>query len=225
LFEGTNSPSLVLALFSQCFAAPQRDWPPQTVVTGFPFYDRHHERPAMAPELVRFFESGPAPVVFTLGSAAVAAAGAFYRDSLQAVRRLGLRALFLTGSHPQGLPDELPPGMMAVAYAPHSEVMPRAAVVVHQGGVGTTAQAMRAGRPMLIVPFAHDQFDNAGRVRRLGAAEVLYRTRYTARRAEEKLRLLLENTSYANAASRVRDCIRAERGAARSADAIESFLA
>ena len=54
LFEGSHSPRMVLALFSRSLAEPQRDWPPQTAVTGFPFFDRHHEQPQLAPELDRF---------------------------------------------------------------------------------------------------------------------------------------------------------------------------
>ncbi len=221
LFEGSHSPAAVLALFSRYLAAPQPDWPPHTVVTGFPFFDRHHEQQALAPELDRFLSAGPPPVVFTLGSSAVAAAGGFYRDSLQAVEKLGVRAVFLTGPHPQGLPATLPAGVIAIPYAPHSEIFPRASATVHQGGVGTTAQAMRSGRPMLVVPFAHDQFDNGERVRRLGAADMVYRSRYNATTAEAALRRLLHRDA---AAAKLGDLVRAEDGTATAADAIERAL-
>jgi UDP:flavonoid glycosyltransferase YjiC (YdhE family) len=217
LFEGQHAPSRVLALFSASLAAPEPDWPPQTVITGFPFFDDG----AMPVELVRFLDAGPAPIVFTLGSSAVGAAGNFYLDSLKAVAKLNARAVFLTGPHPQRLPRVLPDAVMAVSYAPHAALFGRAAALVHQGGVGTTAQAMRAGRPTLIVPFAHDQFDNAERVRRLGAAEVLPHSRYTARRAEARLRRLLTIPCYAHQASRIGEQLRAEDGAATAADAIE----
>ena len=221
LFEGSHSPQLVLALFSRCLAEPQPDWPPNTVVTGFPFFDRHHEQAQMEPAVHRFLSDGPAPVVFTLGSSAVGAAGDFYRDSLKAIRKLNVRALLLTGPHPQGLPETLPAGIMAVPYAAHSEVFPRASAIVHQGGIGTTAQAMRSGRPALIVPFAHDQFDNAERVRKLGVAEVLYRSRYNALTAEAALRRLGNCDA---AAARLGDSVRAERGVEHAADAIERTL-
>lgn len=224
IFDGAHSPTLVLALFSKCLGEPQPDWPPQTVVAGFPFYDRHHEHAGLPPALESFLAAGPPPIVFTLGTSAVATAGDFYRDSLNAVQRIGARAVLLTGSHPQGLPDKLPPDILAVSYAPHSEVFPRAAAIVHQGGVGTTAQAMRAGRPMLIVPFAHDQFDNAARVKRLGAAEVLYRGRYNARRAAWRLEHLLQSASHAEAAARVGERVQAEDGALAAADAMERVL-
>jgi UDP:flavonoid glycosyltransferase YjiC (YdhE family) len=224
LFEGSHSPGLVLALFSRYMAAPQPDWPRATVVTGFPFYDRHHERQNLAPQLQQFLAEGPAPVIFTLGSSAVGAAGNFYRDSLAAAGRLGVRALFLTGPHPQGLPEKLPPGMLQADYAPHSQVFPRAAAIVHQGGIGTTAQAMRAGRPMLVVPLAHDQFDNAERMRRLGIGEVLPHRRYRARRAEKLLGRLIADPRYAKGGASLSSKVAAEDGAAIAASAIEHYL-
>jgi UDP:flavonoid glycosyltransferase YjiC (YdhE family) len=224
LFEGLHSPGLALALFSRYMAEPQPDWPRSTVITGFPFYDRHHERQKLAPQLQRFLDEGPAPVVFTLGSSAVGAARNFYRDSLAAAGRLGLRAVFLTGPHPQGLPEKLPPGMLQVDYAPHSEVFPSAAAIVHQGGIGTTAQAMRAGRPMLVVPFAHDQFDNGERMRRLGIGEVLPHRRYGARRAHKRLARLVADARYAAAGASLSPKVAAEEGAAAAAAAIERYL-
>ena len=220
VFAGQHSPSLVLALFSRYFAQPQPDWPPHTVVAGFPF----HEHGDLSPELERFLDAGPAPLVFTLGSSAVGAAGDFYSSSLTAVKDLGVRAVFLTGSHPQGLPEVLPEYALEVAYAPHGRLFSRAAAIVHQGGIGTTAQALRSGRPMLVVPFAFDQFDNAERAHRLGTAEVLYRSRYNSRRAAAQLRTLLENQSYANAGAEVGEKIRAENGCAQAADAMERLL-
>jgi rhamnosyltransferase subunit B len=217
LFEGQHAPRLVLALFAKCVAQRQPDWPPQTVVTGFPFYD---ERQNIAPAVQQFLGDGAAPLVFSLGSSAVGAAGDFHTVSLQAARRLGMRALFLTGPHVHGLPA----GAMAVEYAPHSEVFPHAAAIVHHGGIGTTAQAMRSGRPMLVVPFAHDQFDNGARVTKLGMAEVLYRSSYNARSAERLLRRLLEDSRYAEAGAATAALIRAENGVKEAADAIDAAL-
>jgi rhamnosyltransferase subunit B len=220
LFDGSHSPSMVLALFSRLLAAPQRDWPANTIVTGFPFYE-HGE---LSPELERFLENGAPPVIFTLGSSAVGAAGAFYVESLEAVHRIGCRAVLVTGSHPQGLPDALPPNVIAVPYAPHGAIFPRGAATVHQGGIGTTAQAMRAGRPAVVVPFGHDQFDNAERVRRLGAAEVVSRGGYRARHVANVLRRLLGRTAYARAAKDVGELVNAEDGAGHAAKAINEFI-
>ncbi len=213
-----HSPQLSLALFSKWLADRPPDWPPQTVVTGFPFYDPDEAAP---PELEQFLAAGPPPVVFTLGSSAVRAAGDFFHESLAAAQRLGLRAVLMVGRDPQGLPPRLPENVLAIPYAPHAQVMPRGSVTVHQGGIGTTAQALRAGKPELIVPFGHDQFDNASRVKRLGAGESLTRQRYTAANVERALRRLLTERSYTEAAARLGDRVRAERGTELAADAIE----
>ncbi len=223
LFEGQFSPRGTLALFSSLFGAPQPDWPAHVTVTGFPFYDREPPGVAISPEMTKFFDDGPAPILFTLGSAAVFVAGDFYTQSMEAARRVGRRALLLVGdetTNPIGRP--LPPGVAVFGYGRYSEVFPRAAVNVHQGGVGTTAQAMRAGRPTLVVPFSHDQPDNGNRVRKLGMGRMLFRARYNAASAARELAPLLEDASYASAAARVGETIRSENGAETAANAIEA---
>ncbi len=228
IFEGQHSPTLVLALFSTVLGEPQRDWPPNTVVTGFPFYDRRDERQdgaGLAPELERFLDAGPPPVVFTLGSSAVWTAGDFYRESVAAAKALNCRAVLLTGDA-RNLPagEPLPEGVAAFDYAPFGELLPRAAVVVHQGGIGTTAQALRAGKPMLVVPFSHDQPDNAARVTRLGIARTLPRQRYNARRAAAELKELMGNPKHARGAAEVGRIVRREDGAGAACDAIEKGM-
>ena len=226
LLGGQHSPTLVLALFSSVLAKPQRDWPANTSVTGFPFYDRRDffGESKTPLELLRFLQSGSPPIIFTLGSSAFWVAKDFYRDSIQAARALGQRALLLIG-HARNLPIEpLPEGVAAFEYAPFGEVLPRALAVVHQGGVGTTGQGLRAGRPVLIVPHAHDQFDNAARVARLGCGRPIARPRYNSKSAIKELGALLENPDYAYKALEVGKQVQNENGASSAADAIEEVL-
>src|SRR5262249_35745081 len=157
-----------LAMFSPVIGPPQADWPPKTTQTGFPFYEGDGELP---PEVAAFLDAGDPPIVFTLGSSAVGAPGVFYDESVGAVRRLGGRAVLLVGRHAdRPVTEALPGSILVVDYAPHAPLFRRARAIVHHGGIGTTAQALRAGRPMLVVPHAHDQQDNARRVARLGVA-------------------------------------------------------
>ena len=220
IFEGQHSPQRVLALFSSLMGAPQPDWPAQTLATGFPFYDQAEHGQGIDRDLERFLDAGPPPVVFTLGSSAVQRAGNFYHESLAAVRRLGCRALLLVGSN--CLQQLLPPGTMAFPYAPFSKIFPRAAVIVHSGGIGTSAQALAAGRPMLVVPFAFDQPDNAARLQRLGVARAIPRKHYTAQRAYSELQPLLTDPAYAASAVEVAHKIAEENGVRTACDAIEN---
>jgi rhamnosyltransferase subunit B len=226
LFAGQHSPELVLALFSSVLAKPQPDWPPNTCVTGFPFYDRRDffGETGTSIDLWQFLDAGPPPIVFTLGSSAFWVAKDFYRDSIAAAQALGQRALLLIG-HQRNLPAEpLPDGVATFEYGAFGEILPRARAIVHQGGVGTTGQGLRSGRPVLIVPHAHDQFDNAARVARLGCGRMIARPRYNADNATKELRRLLENPSYAEKALEIGREVQRENGASVAADAIEALL-
>jgi UDP:flavonoid glycosyltransferase YjiC (YdhE family) len=223
LFEAQHSPGLVLALFSKVLAERQPDWPAHTEQTGFPFYDEDGAA-GMSPELASFLDAGPPPIVFTLGSSAVMDAGRFYEHSIAAARTLHRRAVLLVGSDPRNRPASLSEDMIAVGYAAFAELFPRAAAIVHQGGIGTTAQAMRSGRPMLVMPYAHDQPDNAARVTRLGIARTIVRDRYTPRSAARALHPLLEEPSYARRAAQVGAQVRGEDSIAAACAAITSFL-
>src|SRR6185295_5042305 len=199
LFEGQFSPDLNLALFSNLMCEQQSDWPANTVITGFPFFDRKDNAPADI-DLLRFLGKGAAPIVFTLGSAAVHIAGDFYRESIKAAKLLNRRAVLLIGSERNRPTEPLPEGIIAVNYAPFGEILPRAAAMVHQGGVGTTGQGLRAGIPRIVVPFAHDQHDNGARVERLGGARTIPRNSYKAERIASELKELLGNPSYTRCA-------------------------
>ena len=225
MIEGQHAPGLVLALFSPLLGPPQPDWPPHTVQTGFPFYDKLAGDKAMPPDLAAFLDAGPPPIVFTLGTAAVMDAGDFYTHSIEAAQILKRRAVLLIGRDPRNRPAiPLPPDIFAAEYAPFSELFPRACAIVHQGGVGTTGQAMRAGRPSLVMPYSHDQPDNAARVTRLGIGRALARDRYTAYTAAREIRALLDSPAYADKARRIGQQVQTENGVQSACDALEAKL-
>lgn len=220
--DGKFSPYLVLAMFSPVLAKPQPDWAANTVMGGFTFYDGSPGRTELIPELKQFLDEGEPPVIFTLGSAAVMAPGNFYQESIQAAKQLNRRAVLLIGKNTP--PENLSEDILAVSYAPYSQIFPHACAIVHQGGIGTTAQALRAGRPTLIVPYSHDQPDNAVRVERLGTSRTIPRKQYLASRVAHELRELLENPNYATKAAEIGRIIQAENGVGVACDAIEKQL-
>lgn len=187
-----HSPQCVLGLFPDWFASPQPDWPPHTHLVGFAFWDADDPDEHWA--CVRtFVQAGEPPVIVTPGSAA-ATRRSYFAESVQALRVLGRRALLVT-NFPEQLPAGLPPNVATCGYVPFSALLPHAALLIHHGGVGTLAQALRAGVPQLVVPAAFDQFDNAARVRQLGVGRELADTRWRADRALPLLRALLSDES------------------------------
>lgn len=223
IFEGQHSPALVLALFSKLLAEVQPDFPPNTLITGFPFYDRKDSQPPSR-ELLRFLEEGEPPILFTLGSSLVWIAKDFYRIAIEVAQQLAKRALLLIGDRRNIGSAKLPEGIAAFDYAPHSLVMPRASVIVHQGGIGTTGQALAAGRPMLVVPAGQDQPDNARRCERLGVARILPLGRFKLAPAAYEISALIDNADYRNRAEEVAQQIRLEDGTGTACDAIERIL-
>ncbi|MDD9207622.1 glycosyltransferase [Georgenia sp. 10Sc9-8] len=184
-----HSPQRVIGLFPEWFAPPQPDWPPQTVLTGF--LDERAGATALDPALQAFLDDGAPPLVVTAGSA-MRQGAALFRAAVHAARRLGRRAVLLTG-YPEQLPDPLPAGMHHVTWAPLPQLLPRAAALVHHGGIGTSAQGLRAGVPQLVVPFSHDQPDNANRLRALGVADRFDPHRLTEDRLAVSLDRLLRD--------------------------------
>jgi len=196
LHKWVHSPQCVICFFPEWLAARQPDWPAHTHLVGFPLWDGGGapgdtdssaiSAPAEAEE---FLNAGEPPVVFTPGSAA-ATMQRFFAESVDTARRLGVRAMLVTNFQEQ-LPRDLPRGVQAFGYLPFSEVLPRAALLVYHGGIGTMAQTIRAGIPHLVVPSGHDQFDNGWRIEQLGLGLSIPQARYRSDRAAHAIRSIL----------------------------------
>jgi rhamnosyltransferase subunit B len=223
IMGGQHSPHLVLGLFSRVLAEARPDWPERVRVTGAVLYNGPAET-RLPPRLDAFLRDGAPPLVFTLGTSAVSAAGSFYEVSAEVARRLGRRAVLLVGPHAENRPPVTGDDVLLVEFAPHALLFPHAEAIIHQGGAGTLHQALHAGRPMLVVPHSHDQPDYALRAARLGVARTLYPRRYRPDRLERELTHLLEDPAYRERAADVAAVVRAEPGAAGAADAIEALL-
>jgi UDP:flavonoid glycosyltransferase YjiC (YdhE family) len=219
VFGDKFSPYLVLALFSSQLAQPQADWPAQTVQSGFLWLE--NDTAGMDARLANFLASGDPPIVFTQGSTAVHYPGNFYEVSAEAARTLGRRALLIGAS--QSCEQESNQ-ILAIPYAPYSQVFSRAAINVHQGGSGTTGEALRAGRPQLIVPFGWDQPDNAARIERLGVGLHVPRALWSPATAAAALKQLLSNPQFSERAARAGAQVRAENGLVSACDVIELTL-
>lgn len=161
-----QAPDLSVALFPSWFAPQVPDWPRPMIMGDFPLFEAAAQG-GFTKELAAFLAVPEKPLVFTPGTGNIHAAQ-FFSCALSAVARLGRRAIFLTRERAQ-VPAELPESVLWQPYVPLSALLPHASVLVHHGGIGTTAEALRAGVPQLVTPFAWDQFDNAARVVALGA--------------------------------------------------------
>lgn len=168
--DGFHAPQKSIGLFPDWYAPPQPDWPSQIELTGFVRYDDGEEA-ALPPAVSDFLIAGDAPLIFTAGTAMKHGEG-FFATAVAAAKKLNHPAILVTKFADQ-LPFPLPEHVLHVAYVPFSLLLPRAAALIHHGGIGTVAQALAAGVPQLVMPMSHDQPDNARRVTQLGVGKMV----------------------------------------------------
>jgi UDP:flavonoid glycosyltransferase YjiC (YdhE family) len=225
LFTGNLSQQLTAVALSSIFLPQPVDWPKYVHMTGFCFWDATttwHE-----PQELRAFLSDPTPIVaISSGSMSPTVSDAFadfYHTSIAAVRNAGARAL-VVGAAPSVLPTPLPEGVLALPFAPFSHIYPHCVAVIHHGGVGSIAQALRAGKPMLVVPWGFDQFLLGKRVADIGVGEWVNRKQYTVNRASKLVTTLLANQRYTQQAQVIATQLARENGVVALCDQIEVSL-
>ena len=215
-----HSPDRVIGLFPEWFASKQRDWPPQTVLTGFPLYDEKDVTP-LPPRLEEFLTSGSPPIAFTPGSA-MFFGQKFFAAAVDACRRLGRRGVLLT-RHAEQIPANLPENVIHVPFAPFGLLLPRCAAVVHHGGIGSTAQGLSSGIPQLLMPMNFDQPDNALRVKRLGTGDFLVPKRFTGETVAAALATLIDSPIVEKACRAVSQRVAAADALAQTAQCLEQL--
>jgi len=227
---GREDPArLIIGLYSRELAAREADHPGKAVLSGFPHFDGEpRETPA---GLAAFLADGPAPIVFTLGSFVVNGAEQFYRNGLAACRALGLRSVLIAGAaDADRLRADAGRDTFICDYAPHALIFPHAAVIVHHGGIGTTGQAMRSGKPQLVVPVLGDQSDNSRRLvglgvaRRLMVARKLLPDRTSVKRLRKELTILHGDERYAVAGAKLSVRLMREQGSTEAARQIAAII-
>jgi len=225
LTTGPLSHRLTAVASSPAFVPPPPAWPSWAKMTGFLFWDTPEGW--TEPEALTAFFNGPLPVV-VVSSGSISeyvphVFDRFYRTSLNAIWSSGARALVI-GAPPGALPDPLPDWIYALPYAPFSHIYPRCAAVIHHGGIGTTAQGLRAGVPQMIAPWGADQFFHGAQITRLGAGHWMTRRAYRPTKATKALRTLLTMPRYQQAASAIATQIAGEDGVTTLCDAIEAAM-
>jgi rhamnosyltransferase subunit B len=228
LLDGPLRGALIAGLYSPLFAKLPADAPRQSFIAGFTFFDRREDGSiALSPDLQNFLDRGAPPIIFTLGTMIAHDPAEFHEASVKAARLLGRRCVLLVAPELETeIADRLASNDVCVAgYVPYSLVFPRAAAIVHHGGIGTIAQAMRAGKPQLTCPMIGDQVDNAERLLRLGIGKRLDLKRYDATRAARALEeLVVENGRPSLIASRLAPLVANEDGVAALIEKINTLL-
>jgi UDP:flavonoid glycosyltransferase YjiC (YdhE family) len=207
---------LAICMWPEWFAAPQRDWPDEALVTGFPFYPPPNGHAASAPAA----RGADAPIVVTTGTAA-GSQFAFYKTVVDACSQVG-RPAILVSPHRNHIPADLPANVTWTPQAPFGELFRKASLIVHHGGIGTAAYGVAAGVPQIVMPMRWDQFDNGNRLQRLGVAQMLSAKATGAVTLRDTMTSMLQSRRVADRCRYWQSRVDLESGVRKSVEAIES---
>ena len=219
--DGRDIP--VLHAFSEHVVPPPSDWPGSARTTGYWFLEQSADW-TPPPELEAFLTAGPPPVYVGFGSMAGSDPRRLTRIVIESLREAGVRGIISTGWG--GLQAEaLPETILQIDQAPHAWLFPRMAAVVHHGGAGTTAAALRAGKPSVIVPFFGDQPFWGRRVHMLGAgSRPLPHKKLTAEKLAAAIKEVMSNQDIRKRAEDLGEQICREDGIGNAVAIIEKIM-
>lgn len=213
----------LLGAYSPAVIRHPTDWPQNVHITGYWFQDGHTDwQPP--DELADFLRRGKPPVYVGFGSMAGRNPGHFAEIVLEALVQTGQRGILATGWGGLDV-DKIPENLFVLDSAPHGWLFPRMAAVVHHGGAGTTGEALRAGKPGVIVPFIVDQLFWGKRVAALGAGtEPIPAKKLTPARLAEAIRRVTSDSAMQQRAEAVGREIRTENGVESAVALVRDFL-
>jgi len=219
-FCGEMLRGVTLAMFAPAFRPPAPDDPKGLSIVGFPWFDPPGTNPESNDAVEAFLRAGDPPVVVAMGSMFSMVHARTNDNIVRACLSLN-RRIIVIGAISEDLPAD--PRVVVIPRATYSELFARGAAIVHHGGIGTAARALRAGVPSVVVPFAVDQFDNAARLRRLGVAAVAS-PRASPRRLARALARVLDNPRIRERARTLAPIMAQGDGAEAAAERIAKHL-
>jgi UDP:flavonoid glycosyltransferase YjiC (YdhE family) len=198
------------------------DYGPQIAFTGFWFLDQATGwQPPAA--LEAFLAAGAPPVYIGFGSMSDRDPAQLARIAVEALQRSGQRGILASGW--EGLrAQQLPPSILAIDGALHDWLFPRVALVVHHGGVGTVAAALRAGAPQIAVPFSADQPLWAAQVHQCGVgAPPIPRRRLHAATLADAILAVCGDAALRQRAGVIAAAVRQEDGVGRAVEIVSGI--
>lgn len=184
------SSTKLIGLFPEWFSKTKENWPSNVELTGFSLSDNQVNN--QVPSDVKDFLLGDKSVIIFKLSTLKLNAEDFFQISSEICSRLGKKGIILSKFKDQ-LPDEVKPYIKHFDYFPLGELLPYASVIVHDGGIGTSAQALANGIPQLICPRTDEQRNNSEILKNLGVSDEVFWSKYKLENVCEKLDALMNS--------------------------------
>lgn len=193
-WEGLYQGDKTICLWSQYFYPKQRDWPKNAITTGFVFFDPAQDA-LLSNDLLHFAGKHKKVAIFTLGSTTILNSEDFLEIFIECAKTFDGGCIITCGDNVDRYRHLNSDRLLMIDYAPYSKLFTLGSIIIHQGGIGTTAQCMKSGTPQIILPFCMDQFDNGYRIQRLGCGLVLEKSALTVKKLNDKIIQVLNDAS------------------------------
>lgn len=204
-----SPPAIALVAASPVLLPRPTDWPANVHVTGFWFLPPTQANPPA--ELEAFISSGDEPLAIGFGSMPEDQPQQLRQIIIDTLETLQMRAVIIGGSGGALAGFAATDRILRIPFADYDWLFPRASVIVHQGGVGTAAYALRAGRPQIAVPYCLDHAFWASQLRAIGVtAAPIRRHRLSAGALTAAIQRARSDGRLAAAAERARTAVCAE---------------
>lgn len=219
-----RSPERNIGAWPAWFAPPAPEWPQELelVLPGFLTMDELEQGDIPA-ELEDFLQDGEPPILIA-GSTGTYLNKGFYSACIEACRLSGRRGVLVT-RFPESVPGPLPEQIKWFPHLPFASLMPRMAAVIHHGGLGTLARAMRSATPQLALAVGSDRPDNAQRLQNLGIGEYIPPTQWKPERIAEALNQLVDSAAVHERCQEMAQRICADNPAAVIRDVVHELVA
>jgi len=200
-----------------------KDWNDTTEMTGYWFLDKTSEyQPHRT--LEDFLNNPSPPVCFTFSSLPIKNPKKLIEIVAMALKDTGQRGIIVSGFTDLKV-NNIPENILLTGPIPYSRLFPRVKIIVHHGGAGTTAEAIRAKRPMIITPYNVDQPFWAKRCFKSGVSTkpIPFR-KLNSRNLAVAINQIMENKSYSQKAEELGKKISSENGVESAIKFIEKMI-
>ena len=196
-----------------------KSWADKVYLPGFFYLDTENE--VLEEEILKFINLGKEPIVISFSSMPLKSPDLFKEKLVKALKETDNRAIIIAGN--SGIAVEGEKELLTIKAAPHTLLFPLAKGIIHHGGAGTMAAALKSGKPQIIIPFAVDQPFWANRLYKLGyALEPIKESEVTTEELISRFKEL-EKVELKQKAQNIKSALSKENGTENAIKYIENY--